>query len=328
MDLAGWLGYLVFFAVNAAIFGLMCLALNVQWGFAGLFNVGIAGFWAIGAYTSALLTASPGGAHAGLGWPIWLGVLAGGVVAGAAALIAGIPTLRLRGDYLAIATLGIAEIIRLVAKDWSGLTGGVHGLSGIPRPWGDALSGTGFNVAYLVILLVVLAVVYWVIERAIRSPWGRVLRAIRADEAVALAAGKDSFRYRLEALALGAVVIGIGGGLYAHFIGYISPDAFEPVTGTFIVWAMLIIGGSGNNRGALLGAFVVWGIWSATDLITGYLPAQYAAQVGSIRFMLIGLFLLVMLIRRPQGLLPEVQHVSRTVEQAGRRIVQGDAGKA
>lgn len=216
----------------------------------------------------------------------------------------------MRDDYLAIATLGIAEVIRLLIKNEAWFGGGVQGLSNIPRPLGEWFVGH-YNWVFLGIVAVTIAFLYWAVERAIRSPWGRALKAIREDETAAAAAGKDAFRFRLEALVTGAMVMGVAGALYAHFMGYISPDAFEPMNGTFLVWVMLIVGSSANNRGALLGAVVVWAIWSFTEFFTDLLPPQISTQAAALRIVVIGLLLEIVLLTRPQGLLGEDRQISR-----------------
>ena len=309
------LSYLIFFLIIAGIYGIMTLGLNLQWGYTGLFNIGVAGFWAVGAYTSAILTKAPSPDHlGGFNLPFIVGLLAAALASGIIAFIIGLPTLRLREDYLAIATIGIAEIIRLIAKNEGWLTNGVRGISGIPKPFQN-LVDSGYNFFYLIIVLAILAVIYFISRRAIGSPWGRVLRAIREDEDVARAAGKKVFRYRLEALVLGSMVMGIGGAVYAHFTSFISPEVFKPMQGTFLVWVMLIIGGSGNSLGALVGAIITWSIWSGTELLTSFLPPTITTQAAAFRVILIGVLLEVVLLTRPQGLLGEDRHVSSLLKE-------------
>lgn len=302
IEVSGFLGYAVFFLSLAGIYGILALGLNVQWGFTGLFNIGIAGFFAVGAYTAAILTTPPSASHlGGYGLPFLAGAGAAMLLSGLLAVAIGLITLNLRTDYLAIATIGIAEIVRLVFKNEAWLTNGVRGIPGISRPWDAGALG------YLGVIVAALLLVYLAIERARRSPWGRVLRAIRENEPAAEAAGKNIFRFRLEAFVFGSMIMGLGGALYAHFVGFISPEAFEPLYGTFLIWVMLIAGGSGNNRGALLGAFLIWLVWSATEIFTSRLPAELVTQAGALRVLLIGLLLQVILLLRPEGLLPEHQ---------------------
>ncbi|PRX29293.1 amino acid/amide ABC transporter membrane protein 2 (HAAT family) [Orenia metallireducens] len=309
------ISYLIFFLIICGIYGIMTLGLNLQWGYTGLFNIGVAGFWAVGAYTSAILTKPPVPEHlGGFNLPFIVGILAAAVVSGIIAFLIGIPTLRLREDYLAIATIGIAEIIRLIVKNEEWLTNGVRGISGIPKPF-HSLLGNAYNFFYLILVIVVLAIIYFIIQRGIQSPWGRVLRAIREDEEVATTAGKDVFRYRLESLILGAMIMGVGGAIYAHFTSFISPEAFKPMQGTFLVWVMLIIGGSGNSLGALLGALITWSIWSGTEILTSFLPSAITTQAAAFRVILIGVLLEVVLLTKPEGLLGEDPHVSSVLKE-------------
>ena len=311
--LTGIFSYLVFFACVVLILGIVTLGLNLQWGFTGLFNAGVAGFYAIGAYTHAILTAAPNPLYIGnLGLPWLVGVLAAMAATALAAWLIGLVTIRLRGDYLAIASFGIAVSIQLVALNWEALTGGTQGLTRIPKPLGGVFdTPLGFNIWFLCLLAVLTAAIYFALERILRSPWGRVLRAIREDETAAVALGKSARRFRLEAFVLGSTLMGLAGALYASFIGFVSPFDFLPIL-TFQIWTMLIVGGSGNNRGALLGALVVWGIWAASGVaVTKLVPPSHAAQGAAIQVILIGLVLVLMLLYRPRGLIGEQAVVSR-----------------
>jgi branched-chain amino acid transport system permease protein len=162
-----------------------------------------------------------------------------------------------------------------------------------------------YDVFYLLLLAVSVVFVYLALERLVRSPWGRVLKAIREDEDVAASFGKDVVRCKMHALVLGAMIMGLGGSFYAHYVKYISPDTFNPLMGTFIVWIMVMAGGSGNNRGAITGAIVIWGLWSLSDFVTDMLPSPFDTRASYIRVILIGLVLQAILLKRPQGLLPE-----------------------
>ena len=311
--LTGIFSYLVFFACIVLLLGLVTLGLNLQWGFTGLFNAGVAGFYAIGAYTHAILTAAPQLNFLGnFGMPWIVGVMAAMATTALAAWLIGLITIRLRGDYLAIATFGIAVSIQLVTLNWEGLTGGSQGVTRIPKP----LSGVfdtplAYNLWYFALLAAVVALVYWALERILRSPWGRVLRAIREDETAVVALGKSAQRFRLEAFVLGSTLMGLAGALYVSFIGFVSPFDFLPIV-TFQIWAMLIVGGSGNNKGALLGALVVWAIWAASGAAVAKLvPPSHAAQGAAIQVILIGLVLVLMLLFRPRGLVGEQAVVSR-----------------
>lgn len=302
MSIEGVVAYLVFFATLAGIYTVLTLGLNIQWGYTGLFNIGIAGFFALGAYTSAILTSSPHpGQLGGFELPFTVGFIAAGLVSGLAALLIGIPTLRLREDYLAIASIGIAETIRFIFLNERWLANGTRGIAGIPQPL-RATFGSYYDYAYLALVIGVILILYFLIERAARSPWGRVLKSIREDEEVARASGKDIFRFKLEALIFGSVVMGFAGSLYTHFIAYIGPQAFEPMLGTFVIWVMLIVGGSGNNKGAVIGTFVVWAIWSMTEFATDLLPSSLATRSAPVRFIFIGFLLLAALLWKPEGI--------------------------
>jgi branched-chain amino acid transport system permease protein len=306
-DLLPYLSYGVFFLTFGAFFAIVVLGLNLQWGFTGLFNVGVAGFVAVGAYASAILTAPPyADSLGGFGLPVAVGWIGAMLASGLVALIVGIPSLRLRHDYLAITTFGVATTLQLVALNARWLTGGPFGLQFIPRPMQGWL-GTGplWNAAYLAVALATLGLAYIAVERLVNGPWGRALRAIREDEKAAEALGKRAARFRLEAFVLGSMLMGLGGAVYAHFVGYIAPEDFLPIL-TFQVWTMLIVGGAGDNRGAILGAFAIWLIWSLSGgLIRGLLPQAEQARGAALQIVLIGVLLTTMLILRPRGLIGE-----------------------
>ena len=185
---------------------------------------------------------------------------------------------------------------------------------GLPQPLSGLVEARHYNYIYLVIILLIMLIVYFLIERGIRSPWGRVLRAIREDEVSASMSGKDIFNFKMQSLIFGAMVMGIGGALYAHYTKAISPSVFEPLYGTFVIWVMLIAGGSGNNKGAILGAYVIWGIWTGTTFVTNLLPHTLKARAPYILFLIIGVLLEFILLYRPQGLLGEEKKVSKLIE--------------
>jgi len=305
MEFVGLLNYGVFLFVFIGIYALLALGLNIQWGFAGLFNVGVAGFFAVGAYTSAILTSAPVDDRVGgFDLPVAAGWIGAMLMAGLIAWPIGKICLRLRSDYLAIATIGVAEIIRLVIKSEDWLTGGPRGVANLPRPGGD-LAYTPSLLVYLGVVYACLLVAYLLVERQLRAPWGRMMRAIRDNEIAARAMGKDVPYRRLEAFIFGACLMGLGGALFAHFNRSITPEAIDPMIATFLIWIMLILGGSGNNRGAILGAAVIWLIWSLSEIATDQLPTEYAITAKYIRIFLIGLMLQLVLRFRPDGLLPE-----------------------
>jgi branched-chain amino acid transport system permease protein len=306
-------GYGAFFLTMALTYAIICLGLNVQWGQTGLFNVGVAGFVAIGAYASALLTTPDAPDRlGGFGLPLAVGWIGAALAAGLATFLVGALTVRLRADYLAIATFGVAVMVQLCLLNLEGLTGGPFGIGFIPRPFAATASDpTLFGALNLALLVAVVAVLYLALERLLRSPWGRVLRAIREDETAARALGKNADRFRLQAFAIGGAIMGLGGAAQAHFIGFIAPENYVS-TMTFQVWAMLIIGGAGNNRGALLGAVLVWALWSISGaLLAAAVPAEYQARAAALQIVLIGVALAALLVLRPRGLIGEEKMVSR-----------------
>jgi branched-chain amino acid transport system permease protein len=168
-----------------------------------------------------------------------------------------------------------------------------------------------WNLAYLGLVLALLVLVYTALQALVQSPWGRVLRAIREDEDAAASLGKRAFVFRLQSFVIGSMLMGLGGAVYAHFVGYIAPEDFLPIL-TFQLWAMLIVGGSGNHRGAVLGAFVVWGFWAGSGaLLRGWVPQAEQARAAALQVVLIGVLIALMLVWRPRGLLGEQVAVSR-----------------
>lgn len=311
--MAGLGAYLVFFLCVVLVLSLLTLGLNLQWGFTGLFNAGVAGFYAIGGYTHAILTAAPSPQYLGnLGWPWVAGIAASIAVTAVAALFIGLLTIRLRDDFLAVATFGIGILIQLITLNLEPLTGGSQGLTRIARPLSSVFTEPlSYNLFFLLLMIAVVALVYIGLERILGSPWGRVLRAIREDETAATALGKSATRFRLEAFVIGSTIMGLAGALYVSFIGFVSPFDFLPIL-TFQVWAMLIVGGSGNNRGALLGTLVIWALWAASGVaVSRWVPPAHAAQGAAIQVILIGLLLVLMLLNRPRGLVGERPMVSR-----------------
>jgi branched-chain amino acid transport system permease protein len=289
------IAYLTAIATLVGVRALLTLGLNVQWGLTGLVNLGAVAFFAVGAYTSALLAV--GGTPLLLAWPAGVGVAA--AAAAALAMVA----LRLREDYLAIVTLGFGEVLRLFLLNEAWLTGGANGVTAIPRPM-HARFPAHYDVFYLLVVLAAVALVYVVLERLRRSPFGRVLRAIREDETVAAVAGKPVFRFKVQAFALGAAVAGLAGILFAHYLAYIEPNMFLPQESLF-VWLALILGGSGNNRGALVGSLVLLGLLEGSRFAKDAIPFLTGVKLAAAQQMLVGVVLVVLMVRRPEGLLPE-----------------------
>ena len=288
--------YLIAMATFAAIYAILALALNVIWGMTGMVNLGIVGFYAVGAYLSALLTTR---------WHLPIAVGFAAAMAGTA-LVGALVTvglMRLRDDYLAIVTLGFAEVVRIAAENEIWLTKGTDGISGIPQPLKAAL-GPDFNPAYLAFCLVALALVLFLVERLRASPFGRTLRAIREDAQVAAVAGKNVLAFKVKAFAIGGAIAGLAGALYGHYSSYIVPEIYVPLL-TIYIFLALTAGGVGNNFGAVLGAFVVVFFLESTRFLIQVIPWLSAVQLAALREFLVGLGLLLVLMLRPRGLLPE-----------------------
>lgn len=392
---------------------IMALGVNMQWGYAGLFNVGIMGFAALGGLTAVLISMPPvaeawaaGGRNiafsalsliatvaaimaarrllprglrlpatllliigayflifaflepatddiesidpalsgylGGLGLPILIAWPLGGLVAAGAAWMIGKIALGLRADYLAIATLGISEIIIAIIKYEEWLTRGVKNVTGLPRPvpfevelveadWFVSLSGwigapdisavasIFVKLCYAGLFLAVLAIVMWFAERALRSPWGRMMRAIRDNRDAANAMGKDVTRRHLQVFVLGCATCGIAGAMLTTLDGQFTPTGYIPLRYTFLIWVMVILGGSGNNWGAVLGGFVIWTLWVEAEplgnwfmqVVTmplpegSYLSEHLVAGAPFTRYILMGAILLVVMRFAPKGIIPE-----------------------
>jgi len=395
------------------ISAIMALGVNLQWGFAGLFNVGIMGFVALGGLAAVIVSMPPtteawsagglrillglamgaativagillwarlprgrmrglvvaavlvlgfalfrmvfdGGVSAveavnpastgylgGLGLPILLAWPLGGVLAAGAAWIIGKTALGLRSDYLAIATLGIAEIIIAVMKNEDWLARGVKNVIGLPRPLpyevdlqqdpGFAATATSLGLdpvtastlyvklGYSALFTVVLVVLLVLAQRALHSPWGRMMRAIRDNEVAAEAMGKDVTRRHLQIFILGSAVCGIAGAMMTTLDSQLTPGAYQPLRFTFLIWVMVIVGGSGNNLGSVLGGFLIWILWVqvepvglwALELLTSGMAEDNALRMHLIdsaahmRLLTMGVVLLLVLRFSPKGLLPE-----------------------
>jgi branched-chain amino acid transport system permease protein len=289
--------YLVAMGVFAALYALLALGLNVVWGMTGMINLGLVGFFGLGAYVSALLCRT-------IGAPIALGVALAALVTAAAGAGMALATARLRGDYLAIITLGFSEVVRLVASNELWLTNGTDGISGIPGPWRGRVSPQVFNVIYLGLVILAVLLVFAVCERIRSSPYGRVLRAIRDDDQVAAAAGKRVIAFKTEAFAVSAAILGLAGALWGHYTSFIAPDVFTPLVTIYVVLA-LTAGGTGNNVGAIVGAVLVIALLEGTRFASGWLIGLRPVQIAALREALIGVGLLVVLRLRPRGLVPE-----------------------
>jgi len=299
------IAYIVSVAALVSIFSIAALGLNLQFGVARLFNVGCAGFFAVGAYATAIVT----GPHwsvglGGFGLPVPLGLLAATLLASVLALLVAVLVLRLGGDYLAIATFGLGAVLQITATNAAAVTGGPGGLSGIPLP----LHGSGLlggELAWLMVCLSIAFAAFALLQRLDVAPWGRALRAVSEDAEAAGAVGKDVSGLRLRAFVIGSALTGLSGGLYAHNAGFISPHDFLPIL-TFQLYAMVIVGGAGRHTGTLLGSLVVWVLWSGSgQILARALPPELQAKAGAIRVIVIACTLLAILLLRPAGLLRE-----------------------
>ena len=397
----------------ALVSAIMALGVNMQWGYAGLFNVGVMGFVALGGLAAVLVGMPPvgdawaaGGLQVlfglvlgaativlailiytkmpptrariwamiavlvlgfvifravfdsgvalveavnpaaegylgGLGLPVLLAWPVGGVLAAGAAWVIGKTALGLRSDYLAIATLGVSEIIIAVLKNEDWLTRGVKNVTGIPRPvpyevelqasaWFTdlsarlcvdpiAFSSVTVKLCYAGLFIMVLLILIWFSEKAWNSPWGRMMRAIRDNEVSATAMGKDVKSRHLQVFVLGSAVVGMAGAMMATLDSQLVPSSYQPLRFTFLVWVMVIVGGSGNNWGAVLGGFLIWWLWVMVEPI-GYdalvfltsgmaegnwLRDHLLESAAHTRLLTMGLVLLLVLRFSPRGLIPE-----------------------
>ncbi|MXV64301.1 branched-chain amino acid ABC transporter permease [Natronorubrum sp. JWXQ-INN-674] len=380
----------------AALFALGALALNLHWGYTGMFNIGVAGFMAIGAYTMSIAIASPDGSPAGFGLPIPVGIILGMIAAGIAGLVLVIPTLRVRADYFAIVTLGFSEIVRLSVQsrslrrigDTEYGTGGGQGIRATPVdsviPWlfdqpviGDVGNvfleiGAAIGIAssvlmrgmYTGVLILFVIAFYILLTRIAYSPFGRVLKAIRDDELAAKSLGKRTDRAKIVAFAVGCALMGLVGTLWMGSRTHISPDSFMPLI-TFYVFVALIVGGSGSNTGSVIGgfafaAFIFEGPRFVRTIVrenlgTDFPRTAYGAfaelgggdptamigyvlyqQADEVRYILLGVVLIVIMIKRPDGLLGHRKEISAGVDltrrgavaDGGRPAVGGDTDAA
>ena len=282
--------------IIASIYAILSISLNLMTGSTGLFNLGLAGFYGVGAYTSALL------AKAGV--PFLLSLFGAMILAGSVGFLIGIPTLRLVGDYLAVVTMGLGEIARAVFKNWVNLTGGYMGLRNIPKA--SFLSyEVQTRLAYLIFAVITLIIVYVVVESLLNSPFGRVLRSIREDEMAAQALGKDTFKFKMWSMVIGSGIAGLSGALFAHYINVISPADFVMWL-TFFVFLIIMLGGLGNYLGGIVATFIFVLVREGLRFVG--LPPSISAPLQQLIF---GLLLIFATIYLPQGIIPERRQIVR-----------------
>jgi len=313
-------------AVNweTVVYALAAIGINIQFGYAGLLNFGQAAFLGVAAYGMAVTVAT-------FNLPFWLGILIGLVGAVVLAFLLGIPTLRLRADYLAIVTIAAAEIIRLIFRsvEFSNIFGGSDGRQGFsgeffamnPYPRGEyAIGPFGFNQGVMWVLtvgwiLVILASL--LVYMLMKSPWGRVLKAIREDEDAVRSLGKNVFAYKMQALILGGVIGCLGGYIFALGQASVQPDLFGTEF-TFYAYTIVILGGAARVFSPVVGAVIFWvllvfvGNTLSEMVASGIIPSSIMTvnQVGPVRFMLVGLGLMLLLIFRPQGIFGDKREIA------------------
>ena len=298
--------YLVTILIFVCIAILLGFALNLQWGVCGMVNFGLVGFFALGAYAAALVALAGAGSLAA--------ILVASLVCAAASAALALITLRLSDEYLAILTLGFGQVVGLVAlsEDW--LTGGSLGLSGIPRPLTGLVSEQNYEPAFLLLLIASVAAIYVALELLLRSPFGRVLRAIRDDEVVAATLGKNVAAMRVKAFAIGGAIIGIAGAFHAFYLTYIDPSQFT-ATITGYTFMAVIIGGRGSNKGLVLGAITIIALIESTRFLKDAVEIIDAGQLAALRLILVGAGLVLVLIYRPQGIASEYRLKSASLKE-------------
>jgi neutral amino acid transport system permease protein len=309
---------------EAIIYALAAIGLNMHFGYTGLLNFGQVGFMAIGAYGVAISVLE-------FGVPLGVGLLFGVGAAVVLALLLGLPTLRLRADYLAIVTIASSEILRLSisAPRWRAVTGGSDGLSGFAgsfyrlNPVPDGSYGFGpwrYGERGLWVLIVgwtLVVAAALLVALLIRSPWGRVIKAIREDEDAVRALGKNVYFYKMQSLVLGGVIGAVGGMFWVIAQASVTPQSFSPIP-TFYAYAALILGGLARIWGPVIGAMLFWALLSLTQGVVNeavandYIPdfVMNDIQAGNVRFMLVGLGLILLLVFRPQGILGDRREIA------------------
>jgi len=296
--------FLVYLITIAAIWGILSLSLNLQFGIAGLVNLGHVAFFMLGAYTSTILVVIAG-------WPIVVGVVAGAIAAALFGMLLALPAANLKEDYWAISTLAAAEIVRIIflnTRLGGPYVGEAFGVSGIPRPLRDWFDANGYSLAdynlfYMVLVLVVLAACFALVRYLAATPFGRSLKALREGDEVPLALGKSVGGLRIRVMAVGGALAGLAGALFAHYNAFISPEYFLPLE-TFIVWAMIILGGPGNFLGALVGTVIIQALYNSTRFIAPLLNID-AQVLGPLRMITISVAIILVIMYMPRGIVPE-----------------------
>lgn len=298
--------YIVTILTLVCIASILGFALNLQWGLCGMVNFGMSGYFALGAYTAALVALSGAGTFAA--------TLAAAAACALACGLTAVVSLRLSDEYLAILTLGFGEIIRLMTLTEEWLTGGSLGLPGIPRPLWGLVSEKNYDALFLALLGFVVLALFLALEVLLRSPFGRAVRAVREDDVVTATLGKNVTLLRVKAFALGGAIIGIAGAFHAFYLTYVDPSQFSAIVTAYTFMAV-IAGGRGSNKGLLFGAATIMFLVEGSRFLKDVIEVFDATQLASIRLILIGLGLILFLIYRPQGFMPE--HRTRAADLLG-----------
>jgi branched-chain amino acid transport system permease protein len=286
--------YIIAIAIITAIYVLLALGLNLQYGLTGLINFGHVGFFCVGAYVAALLSkheVSPL-----VAFPV------AALLAALAAWPLGVVSLRLREDYFAIVSLGFSEVVRLVATSERWLTNGVQGISGIPKLMDGLVPRAAEPVAVLALLVAVNLGAILMMRRIAHSPFGRVIEAIRDNEEAVKSLGKDPAGFKMKVLMLGAALAGVAGAFYAHYISFISPEQFVPLV-TFQIWMAIIMGGVGRVSGALVGTLILMFFLEGSRFLRDIIPFIPDVEMASIRLGVVGVAIVLFTLYRPQGLM-------------------------
>ena len=292
------ISFLVLLGIVVCFSAILALALNFQWGLGGMVNFGLTGFYALGAYSAALLMLKAGANT----FVAALGAMA--VVAAVCGLVAFVTLRVTEEDYFAIVTLGVGEMLRLVALNEDWLTKGALGLTGVPRPFGAAIPPQYYQYFLLALAMTLLLATLWLLGRLARSPFGRLVRAVREDDVVAATLGKNVLWVRVRIFAIGGAIIGLAGSLHGFYYQYIDPTQFSNIVIAYAFMAV-IAGGRGAHRGAILGAAIVMLLLEGSRFLKDVIPALDADRLAAIRVIIVGAGLILLLIYRPRGFFRE-----------------------
>lgn len=292
------ISFLVLMGIVVCFSAILALALNFQWGLGGMVNFGLTGFYALGAYASALLMLKTGANT----FVATLGAIA--IVAAVCALVAFITLRVTEEDYFAIVTLGVGEMLRLMALNEDWLTKGALGLTGIPRPLGTVIAPEYYQYFLLGLSVALLLGTLWFLNVIARSPFGRLVRAVREDDVVAATLGKNVLWARVRIFAIGGGIIGLAGSMHSFYYQYVDPTQFTNIVIAYALMAV-IAGGRGAHQGAIWGAAVVMVLLEGSRFLKDVIPGVDSDQLAAIRIIIIGVGLLLLLIYRPQGFMRE-----------------------